>query len=174
VGINAALFGNIAHGLITGLLFFLAGGTAERYGGTDVEQLGGAMLSKAPHLGGLLVLASVASLGLPGLAGFWGEMLAMFSAFRPAAGLNRALYLVFLAVAGVGAVLTAAYFLAMLRRVAYGTVAERLRAVRIPDVTRYELAALVPLVLLVFAVGLWPRLILGITNGAVHTMLGGS
>jgi NADH-quinone oxidoreductase subunit M len=174
VGINAALFGNIAHGLITGLLFFLAGGAAERYGGTDADQLGGAMLSTAPHLGGLLVLASVASLGLPGLAGFWGEMLAIFSALQPAVGLNRALYLVFLAVAGVGAVLTAAYFLAMLRRVAYGTVAERLRAVRVRDVTRYELAAWVPLVLLVFAVGLWPRLILGITNPAVHTMLGGS
>jgi NADH-quinone oxidoreductase subunit M len=174
VGINAALFGNVAHGLITGLLFFLAGGAAERYGGTGDEHLGGAMLSKAPHLGGLLVLAAVASLGLPGLAGFWGEMLAMFSAYQPAAGLNRPLYFVFLAVAGLGAVLTAGYFLAMLRRVVQGTVAQRLWAVRIPDVTAVEWVAWVPLVLLVFAVGLWPRLVLGITNGAVHTMLGGS
>jgi NADH-quinone oxidoreductase subunit M len=173
VGINAALFANIAHGLITGLLFFLVGAVAQRYGSTDLDQLGGGLLAKAPRLGSLLVLAAVASLGLPGLAGFWGEMLAMMSAYQPAAGQNRVLFLVFMAVAGIGAVLTAAYFLLMLRKVAQGTVSDRVRGLRIADVNRRELVAWVPLVLLVFAAGLWPRLVLGVTDGAVRALLGG-
>ncbi len=168
VGINAALFGNIAHGLITGLLFFLVGGIAARYGTTDMDKLGGGLLAKAPRLGTLLVVTAVASLGLPGLAGFWGEMLAMLSAFQPDSGLNRPLYLGFMVVAGLGAVLTAAYFLVMLRRVAQGPGGET-----VTDVTAREWVAWVPLVVLVFAAGLWPRLVLGVTDGAVRALLGG-
>jgi NADH-quinone oxidoreductase subunit M len=170
VGINAALFGNIAHGLITGLLFFLVGGIAQRYGSTDVDKLGGGLLAKAPRLGTLLVVTAVASLGLPGLAGFWGEMLAMLSAYRPDIGLNRGLYLGFMVVAGLGAVLTAGYFLVMLRKVAQGT--PRL-ATSIGDVTAREWVSWVPLVVLIFAAGLWPRLVLGVTDGAVRLLLGG-
>jgi NADH-quinone oxidoreductase subunit M len=168
IGINAALFGNIAHGLITGLLFFLVGGIAARYGTTDMDKLGGGLLAKAPRLGTLLVVTAVASLGLPGLAGFWGEMLAMLSAFQPDSGQNRALYLGFMAVAGLGAVLTAGYFLVMLRRVAQGPGGET-----VVDVTAREWVAWVPLVALVFAAGLWPRLVLGVTDGAVRALLGG-
>jgi NADH-quinone oxidoreductase subunit M len=168
VGINAALFGNIAHGLITGLLFFLVGGIAARYGTTDMDRLGGGLLANAPRLGTLLVVTAVASLGLPGLAGFWGEMLAMLSAFQPDGGQNRALYLGFMVVAGLGAVLTAAYFLVMLRRVAQGPGGET-----VVDVTAREWVAWVPLVVLVFAAGLWPRLVLGVTDGAVRALLEG-
>ena len=84
VGVNAALFGNVAHGLITGLLFFLAGAIKERYGTTDLDALGGGMLGTSPRLASILTFAAVASLGLPGLAGFWGEMLALLGAYRPA------------------------------------------------------------------------------------------
>jgi NADH-quinone oxidoreductase subunit M len=171
VGINAALFGNIAHGLITGLLFFLVGGVAERYGTTDMDSLGGGLLAVAPRLGSLLIFASVASLGMPGLAGFWGEMLAMLSAFRPNPVLSHGLYLTFLIVAGVGMVLTAAYFLVMLRRVAYGVTAERWRNLSFRDVTSYELMAWVPLVVVVVGAGLWPRVLLGLTDGAVRSLL---
>ncbi|MEU8381247.1 NADH-quinone oxidoreductase subunit M [Streptosporangium sp. NPDC048865] len=120
VGINGALFGNIAHGLITALLFFVAGAIKERYGTSDMPALGGGMLTRLPHLASLLTFACVASLGLPGLAGFWGEMLALLGAFEPAAGLSRPLYLVFMALGGLGTVLTAAYFLLMLSRVTHG------------------------------------------------------
>ncbi len=120
VGMNAALFGNVAHGLITGLLFFLVGAVKERYGTADMARLGGGMLGRMPHLGSLLTFACIASLGLPGLAGFWGEMLALLGAFRPAAGLPRPLFLVFMAVGGAGTVLTAAYFLRLLSRVTHG------------------------------------------------------
>ncbi|HEY0451381.1 NADH-quinone oxidoreductase subunit M [Actinophytocola sp.] len=166
VGINAALFGNIAHGLITGLLFFVAGGIAQRYGGT--AHLGGGLLAGAPRLGALLVVASVASLGLPGLAGFWGEMLAMLSAFQPDARLDRGLYLGFLGVAGIGAVLTAAYFLVMLRRVAQGPAG----GAPVPDVTGREWVVWTPLLVLVIVAGLWARPVLGVTDGAVRALLG--
>ena len=77
VGVNGALFANIAHGLITGLLFFLAGAVKDRHHTTVLDDRGGGRYERAPRLGGLLAFAAVASLGLPGLAGFWGEMLAL-------------------------------------------------------------------------------------------------
>ncbi|ONI86518.1 NADH-quinone oxidoreductase subunit M [Actinosynnema sp. ALI-1.44] len=172
-GINAALFANIAHGLITGLLFFLVGGMAERFGSTDMDKIGGGTLTLAPRLSVLLVIAAVASFGLPGLAGFWGEMLAMLAAFDPAPGLNRPLYLVFMVVAGIGAVLTAAYFLVMLRRVAQGTFAAWRKDQGVLDVTRAESLAWSPLVVLVFVVGIWPGLVLAPTAEAVGFYLGG-
>jgi NADH-quinone oxidoreductase subunit M len=124
VGVNAALFGNVAHGLITGLLFFIAGSIKERYGTAEMPRMGGGMLGRLPYIGSLLTFACIASLGLPGLAGFWGEMLALLGAFQPAAALSRPLFLVFMAIGGVGTVLTAAYFLVMLSRVTHGRPAE--------------------------------------------------
>jgi NADH-quinone oxidoreductase subunit M len=172
VGINAALFGNIAHGLITGLLFFLAGAIKERYGTADMTVLGGGMLARLPYLGSLLTFACIASLGLPGLAGFWGEMLALLGAFQPAAGLSRPLYLTFMAVGGIGAVLTAAYFLVMLSRVTHGPADTGGPLLVRSDVRGYELAAWVPLVGLILLFGLWPKAILLVTTPAVQTLLG--
>ncbi|MEV0830827.1 complex I subunit 4 family protein [Nonomuraea rubra] len=120
VGINGALFANVAHGLITGLLFFLAGAIKDRYHTSEMPLLGGGMLATMPRLGSVLTFASIASLGLPGLAGFWGEMLALFGAFQPANGLPRGLFLTYMVIGGLGAVLTAAYFLVMLSRVTHG------------------------------------------------------
>ena len=60
VGLNAALFANVAHGLITGLLFFLAGAIKERYGTGDLDALGGGMLAKAPYLASILTFAAIA------------------------------------------------------------------------------------------------------------------
>ena len=88
-GINGALFANIAHGLITGLLFFLVGAVKDRHGTADLDALGGGLYARLPRLGGLLAFAAVASLGLPGLAGFWGEMLALLGAFDPTPALDR-------------------------------------------------------------------------------------
>ncbi|WP_030163931.1 complex I subunit 4 family protein [Spirillospora albida] len=120
VGVNAALFGNIAHGLITGLLFFLAGAVKDRWGTTDLTALGGGLLGTAPRLASLLTFASIASLGLPGLAGFWGEMLALLGAYRPHADLPRETFVTFMVVAAIGAVLTAAYFLRLLATLTHG------------------------------------------------------
>ncbi|PZG06254.1 complex I subunit 4 family protein [Nonomuraea aridisoli] len=120
VGVNGALFANVAHGLITGLLFFLAGAIKVRHPHADMPSMGGGLLATMPRLGSVLTFASIASLGLPGLAGFWGEMLALYGAFQPANPLPRGLFLTYMVIGGLGAVLTAAYFVVMLSRVTHG------------------------------------------------------
>src|SRR5215216_3898511 len=87
-GINAAVMGMVAHGLITGMLFFLAGSMQERYHTREMSRLGGLLVS-APKMGWILGFLAMASLGLPGLAGFWGEFPAILSAYDPAAGLQN-------------------------------------------------------------------------------------
>ncbi|RZU17016.1 NuoM family protein [Streptomyces sp. BK239] len=174
-GVNGALFANVAHGLITGLLFFLVGALKDRTGTTDLDtlaqQTGAALYGKAPRLGGLLAFAAVASLGLPGLAGFWGEMLAMFGAFDPAAGLSRPAFLTFTAIAAFGTLLTAAYLLVVVRRVCMGVIPQD--APRLADVRAYEFAAWIPLVVLTVVAGLWPKALLGLTDPAVQQLLAG-
>ncbi|MEU7717459.1 complex I subunit 4 family protein [Streptomyces tibetensis] len=174
-GVNGALFANIAHGLITGLLFFLVGALKDRTGTTDLdtlaEETGAALYGKAPRLGGLLAFAAVASLGLPGLAGFWGEMLALFGAFQPAAGLSRPAFLTFMAIGAFGTLLTAAYLLIVVRRVCMGALPQD--APTLPDVRSYEFAAWTPLVALTVVAGLWPKALLGLSDPAVQQLLAG-
>ncbi|NWF26023.1 NADH-quinone oxidoreductase subunit M [Streptomyces sp. PKU-EA00015] len=183
-GINGALFANIAHGLITGLLFFLVGAVKDRYGTADLDTLAGAtgaaLYGRAPRLGGLLAFAAVASLGLPGLAGFWGEMLALFGAFDPADGLSRPAFLVFMAIAAFGTLLTAAYLLVVVRRVCMGAPPQGLPSAAdgrvfapLTDVRGYEFAAWTPLVALTVIAGLWPAVLLGLTDPAVQQLLAG-
>ncbi|MEU6576046.1 NADH-quinone oxidoreductase subunit M [Streptomyces sp. NPDC046805] len=174
-GVNGALFANIAHGLITGLLFFLVGALKDRTGTSDLdalaEETGAALYGKAPRLGGLLAFAAVASLGLPGLAGFWGEMLALFGAFDPAPGLSRPAFLTFMAIGAFGTLLTAAYLLVVVRRVCMGDAAQE--SPKLADVRPYEFAAWTPLVVLTVVAGLWPKSLLGLTNPAVQQLLAG-
>ncbi|MEV8055301.1 NADH-quinone oxidoreductase subunit M [Streptomyces antimycoticus] len=182
-GVNGALFANIAHGLITGLLFFLVGALKDRSGTTDLDQLAGtsgaALYGRAPRLGGLLAFGAVASLGLPGLAGFWGEMLAMFGAFDPADGLSRPAYLTYMALAGLGTLLTAAYMLIVVRRVCMGDhpieprIGTEPERPALADVHGHELAVWSPLVALTVLAGLWPAALLGLTDPAVQQLLAG-
>ncbi|MGW2120793.1 complex I subunit 4 family protein [Streptomyces sp. NPDC001758] len=174
-GVNGALFANVAHGLITGLLFFLVGGLKDRTGSTDLDTLakeaGAALYGRAPRLGALFAFAAVASLGLPGLAGFWGEMLALFGAFEPAEGLSRPAFLTFMAIGAFGTLLTAAYLLVMVRRVCMGAVPQDAPA--LTDVRLREFAAWTPLVVLTVVAGLWPKALLGLTDPAVQQFLSG-
>ena len=72
-GINAAIFGMVAHGLITGMLFFIAGSVQHNYGTREMSRLGG-LLAQAPKMGWILGFCVMASLGLPGLAGLLGRV----------------------------------------------------------------------------------------------------
>ncbi len=83
VGINAAIIGMVAHGVITGLLFFVAGSMSHRYHTREMARLGGNM-KVMPIMGGILGFTAMASLGLPGLAGFWGEFMALLWCVQPA------------------------------------------------------------------------------------------
>jgi NADH-quinone oxidoreductase subunit M len=170
IGINGAVFGMVAHGLITGMLFFLAGSIHERYHTREIASLGG-MLEQIPRYGSLLTFTAIASLGLPGLAGFWGEVLALLGAYHPAAGLNVALFRVLMVGGGVGTVLTAGYFLWTLQRVNLGRVPEKFADGHgIFDVQSLEWYAWTPLLALILVAGLYPKLILGVTDGAVNQL----
>lgn len=164
-GIQAALIGNIAHGVITGLLFFLAGAIKDRAHTGSLTELGG-LRERSPVLAGILGFAAIASLGLPGLAGFWGEAFAVVAAFRVGGPLWTTLGVL----AAVGAAVTAAYFLRLLRRVTHGPAAPAVAAMAPPDPVRAELAAWAPLVLLALAIGLVPALVLGAAGDPVAAL----
>ena len=118
-GINAALFGMVAHGLITGMLFFVAGSIKHRYHTLEIKRLSG-MLIQMPKMGWILGFAAMASLGLPGLAGFWGEFPAILSAYSPHPSLNEALFRTLMVIAAIGTVLAAGYLLWLYQRTAFG------------------------------------------------------
>jgi NADH-quinone oxidoreductase subunit M len=171
-GINGAIFGMVAHGLITGMLFFLAGSVHERYHTREISALGG-MLKQIPRFGSLLTYTAIASLGLPGLAGFWGEVLALLGSYEPHGELSPLLFRILMVGGGIGTVLTAGYFLWTLQRVNMGSVPERFADGRgIFDVVALEWAAWAPLLALIAVAGLYPRIVLGVTDGAVERLLG--
>jgi NADH-quinone oxidoreductase subunit M len=167
VGINAAVFGMVAHGVVTGMLFFLAGSIHERYHTRDIVELGGGMAKSMPRLAGIFTLSCIASLGLPGLAGFWGEILALVAAWNPAAGLDVGLFRTLAVVGLIGTLLTAGYFLWLLQRITLGRPHERWSGRALGDVAAVEYSAWTPLILLIVALGFLPRMILGVTNPAV-------
>ncbi|HMF82096.1 MAG TPA: NADH-quinone oxidoreductase subunit M [Acidimicrobiia bacterium] len=168
-GINAAIFGMVAHGLITGMLFFLAGSVQERYETREISRLGG-LLVQAPRLGWILGFCAMASLGLPGLAGFWGEFPAILSAYDPAAGISQITFRVYMVVAAVGTVLAAGYLLWMFQRVAFGKVKAEFEHAHVHDVHWAEWLAWTPLLLGIVVLGIYPNLIFRITDGAVTVL----
>jgi len=165
-GINAAIFGMVAHGLITGMLFFLAGSVQERYETREISSLGG-MLVQVPRLAWILGFCVMASLGLPGLAGFWGEFPSILSAYNPAAGISEITFRVYMVVSAVGTVLAAGYLLYMFQRVAFGTVKAQFQNLHVHDVHWPEWFAWTPLLLLIVALGIYPNFIFRITDPAV-------
>ncbi len=159
-GLSGALFGNIAHGVITGLLFFLAGAIKDRHDTSELRAIGRALYARLPRIAALLTFGCLASLGLPGLAGFWGEMLALLGAYHPHDALPRATFLVLMAVAGVGTVITAAYFLRLVRNLCQGDPAKYPTTTFALDLSRIELVTWAPLVVLTVLLGVWPALLL--------------
>ncbi|HVF75283.1 MAG TPA: NADH-quinone oxidoreductase subunit M [Acidimicrobiales bacterium] len=168
-GINAAIFGMVAHGLITGMLFFLAGSIHERYHTREMDRLGG-LLVQAPKLGWILGFCAMASLGLPGLAGFWGEFPAILSAYNPGAGLNEAVFRVYMVVAAIGTVLAAGYLLWMFQRTAFGEPKEEFADAHIHDVHTPEWLAWSPILALIVVLGVYPHLLFRVTDGAVQAV----
>jgi NADH-quinone oxidoreductase subunit M len=168
-GINAAIFGMVAHGLITGMLFFIAGSVQHTFHTREMSRLGG-LLTQAPKLGWILGFCVMASLGLPGLAGFWGEFPSILSAFSPGGGLSEELFRFYMVVAAIGTVFAAGYLLWMLKKVAFGEPKPEFADAHIHDVNAFEWAAWVPMLLLIVALGVYPNLLFSVTDDAVTPM----
>ncbi len=163
-GLQAALIGNIAHGVITGLLFFLAGAIKDRAHTGVLTSLGG-LRDTSPLLAGLLGYAAIASLGLPGLAGFWGEAFAVYAAIDR----GGALWTTAGVLAAVGGALTAAYLLRLLRTVTHGPAAPAVTG--LPRVTTVELITWAPLVVLALLLGVVPGIVLDTTIAPVNALI---
>jgi NADH-quinone oxidoreductase subunit M len=170
-GMQAALFANVAHGLVSALLFFVVGGLKERWGSADLTVARDALRDVSPRMGFALVVGFASALGLPGLVGFWGEFLAVYAAWNPADGLPTPLYRI-CAVAGVvGMSLAAAYSLRVLRLVWAGhenwtgpAPGAAIRSRRRDDAHGAELLVVLALVALVIGLGVVPKPLLGVTE----------
>jgi NADH-quinone oxidoreductase subunit M len=170
IGINAAIIGMVAHGLITGLLFFVAGSMSHRYHTREMARLGG-NIKLMPVMGGILAFTAMASLGLPGLAGFWGEFMSLVAAYNPLAGLSLGVFRTGMVLGAVGTVLTAGYMLWMLQRVNLGEPNPEWEGHEFHDVDRFELTAWVPLIVLIVVIGFYPKIIFDTTTDTVTSLV---
>ncbi|MBW9213975.1 NADH-quinone oxidoreductase subunit M [Mumia sp. zg.B53] len=175
IGVAAAVFASVAHGLVTGLLFFNAGSLKRRFGTAEIAVLGRGLYARMPALAVVLGFACFASLGLPGLAGFWGEMMALRGAYQASAGagdagLGPALAAVLLVGALLGVLLTSAYFLRIVRRTLQGVPTPHEHDLDLDGSERGIAAVLVVAVLLL---GLAPGIVMGVVEPSIPAILGG-
>ncbi|MEO8311549.1 MAG: NADH-quinone oxidoreductase subunit M [Caldimonas sp.] len=160
LALTGAVVEMVAHGLITGALFLVAGAFWQRAEQYDLDAFGG-LAGVAPRLTVATTLAAFASLGLPGLAGFVAE-------FQIFAG-TFAVYPWLAAVGLIGIVITAALFLQTIQRLFMGDLPKRWA--HFPDLNRIETATLGVLLALVVAIGLYPRWLLALIDGASSSLL---
>jgi len=151
----------LTHGVTTGALFIMTSVIRQRTGTRSLARLGG-LWSRTPCLAAFFLFFSLASLGLPGLANFSGEILVLLGTFQ-----NQPLWAVF---ALFGMVFTAAFMLRMVQGVLWGTPATQAAA---DDLTVREWLVLVPLALLVIGFGLYPAPYLAPLAAPVQAVLGG-
>jgi NADH-quinone oxidoreductase subunit M len=163
-GMHGAVLQMIAHGIITGALFLLVGVIYERTHDRTIAKMGG-LSSTVPIYSAMLGFFVLASLALPGLAGFVGEFLVIVGAFD--------YWPVVAAVAALAMMLAAAYLLWMYQRMVFGDISEFLKGLghQLTDMTRVEVLTLAPLVVLTVAFGLFPGLLLELWQAPVSEIL---
>jgi NADH-quinone oxidoreductase subunit M len=161
VGLNGAIFQQVSHGLYSALLFILVGVIAARTGTRRIRELGG-LAARMPWAGGLLALGALAAMGLPGLAVFVSEFMSIMGGYEtfPVQGVLAAL----------GIVLSAMYLLYMLARVIFGPI-ERPAYEGTTDARPVEMAAVVPLAVLLLLLGILPSLLISVQRPAVDAVL---
>ena len=167
IGLNGASLQLFTHGIITGGLFFLVGMIYDRAHTRQIKDFGG-LGEKMPYYYGIMMVTGFASLGLPGLAGFWSELFVFRGTF--------AIIPVFAMIGILGLIFTAAYILwKVIQHVFLGEFdqekwdAATHNAV-ITDMATFEKVTMWPLVILMVLIGLYPSVITRLLN-AVSTAL---
>jgi NADH-quinone oxidoreductase subunit M len=113
----------------------------------------------------------MASLGLPGLAGFWGEFPAILAAYSPAPGINEGLFRTLMVIAALGTVLAAGYLLWLFQRTSFGVPNKEFeKDPEIADVSVTEWVSWTPMIIGIVVLGVLPALVMGISNPAVEAM----
>lgn len=161
VGLNGAVLQQVTHGLYSALLFILVGVIAARTGTRQISELGG-LAARMPWAGGLLAVGALAAMGLPGLAVFVSEFMSIMGGYAafPIQGVLAAL----------GIVLSAMYLLYMLARTVFGPIREP-DYENVVDAGPVEMAAVVPLALLLVVFGIFPSLLIVVQQPAVQAIV---
>ncbi len=161
-GLSGAAFQMFAHGIITGGLFFLVGIIYHRAHTRDLKAFGG-LASQMPYYYGITLVTGFASLGLPGLAGFWSEFFVFRGAvkFIPVAA--------FISVLGV--VFTAAYILWKIVQHIFLGELDKVKWGQLPDMEWWEKVTMWPLVVIMVFLGLYPTPLLDSFNAAMTALL---
>lgn len=172
MALNGAVLQMFNHGIITGGLFFLVGMIYERTHTRDLTAFGG-LSSRTPKYYAFMMVTALASLGLPGLAGFISELLVFRGAFAT---------MPVMAIIGVIAiVLTAAYilwkiiqnvFLGEFSAEKWGKIFDTKHWAFGEDIATFEIITMVPLVIGMVWIGVYPSVILNLINQASTTILG--
>lgn len=157
-GQQGALLTMINHGLSTGALFLIVGIFYERIHSRDLSKYGGAVV-KMPVLGLLFLPVVMSSMGVPGTNGFINEFLSLRGAFMVEIWVG--------AVASLSIVLGAAYMLRLTQKVMYGPLGSHLME-ELTDLDLRETLTLGFLVLVIFVLGVFPNLILSVTEPAIN------
>src|SRR5207245_404733 len=152
------IFQMFNHGIITAILFMLAGSVKHATGTRDIPELQG-LAKVMPQFSLILAIGFFASLGLPGLNSFWSEFMVFVGAYgSPNLGEMRRLIIIPL----ISIVVTAAYYVYTMQRILFGDVPEKLGHSH--DLLPWERVSYVVLVALVFLVGFFPVPFLGMIN----------
>jgi NADH-quinone oxidoreductase subunit M len=167
-GIAGCVVQMTSSGVLGALMILLLGALEERLKTRELPRLGG-LGQEVPAYAALFAFGLFASLGLPGLAGFWGEVLSLFGAFP----LHKVLTLT----AALGVAITAAYHVGALHKALLGQVDPELRkgpllpfGGKVPEITPRELALIAPLAVVAIVLGVWPVPLLSLIAGGVRDL----
>ncbi len=160
-GMEGGVIQMVNHGLSTGALFLLVGVLYERRHTRLIAEFGG-LSKQLPVFAVFYAIATFASIGLPGLNGFVGEILILIGAFK-----TNKLYAAFLV---IGIILGAAYMLWLFQRIMFGPL-DNPKNAELRDLSKRELATLIPLVVLMFWIGLYPTPFLKIMRPSVKNII---
>jgi len=154
-GMQGAILQMVNHGISTGALFLLVGVIYERRHTRDMDAFGG-LWKIMPIYGTLTLIVALSSMGLPGLNGFVGEFTIMLGAFGAGATGGVLGSYLFAGLAVIGVILAAIYILYMFQKLFLGEVTrEENRGLQ--DMNWREIAFIVPLLILIFWIGLYPQ-----------------
>jgi NADH-quinone oxidoreductase subunit M len=159
--VQGALLVMVNHGISTGALFFLAGMIYERRHSRLIEAFGG-IARVVPLFSGILTVVSLSSIGLPGTNGFVGEFLVLLGAFRT--------YPIATVIATTGVIVAAAYLLTALQRIIFNPLANKENE-KLTDLTPRELLVLVPLLVCILWIGVYPKPILRRMEPSVQQLI---
>jgi NADH-quinone oxidoreductase subunit M len=171
-GMTGSILQMFNHGTSTSMMFLLVGVIYDRAHHRDVNKFGG-LAAQLPVYTGLMTIALFASMGLPGLSGFISEILVFLGAFNSNLGsMGRSMlgmsFQSMTIISAFGVVLTAGYLLWMMQRVFFGPLNEKYKGYA--DVNGRELFTLVPLVIVVIALGVYPKPLLNLTQKSVASV----